>query len=100
MGVDVNTSGSSWVICCSSWWGKGEEGYSASDLSMHGAGVRVVIGGMVVGVVVDDACVGVTTGISEVLRVVSRPGDGCGVNAGLEGMVVQIWDSSPPKPPH
>ena len=62
--------------------------------------VRVVIGGMVVRVVADDACVGVTTGISEALHVVSRPRDGCGVNAGLEGVVVRIWDSLPPKPPH
>ena len=65
----------------------GEEGYSASDSSVGGVGVRVVIGGMVVEMAINGACAGVTAGISEALRVMSRPGDHCGVNAGFEDVV-------------
>ena len=70
----------------------GEEGYSASDSSVGSVGVRVAIRGMVVEMVIDGARTGVTAGISEALCVVSRPGDRCGVNAGFEDVVEQVWD--------
>ena len=74
----------------------GEEGYGASDLSVGGVGVRVAIGGTVVEMAIDGARAGVTAGISEALRVVSRPGDRCGVNAGFEDVVERVWDGPSP----
>ena len=74
----------------------GEEGYGASDSSVGGVGVRVAIGGTVVEMAIDGARAGVTAGISEALRVVSRPGDRCGVNAGFEDVVERVWDGPSP----